>query len=170
MEYHAIDISDSELYKKSQEIDCLQQKHSKNNERLYDIYSDDVTRYYDGFIDQSTQFHIQTVNFESKMRCFNDELFRKSSHYPDFIGYEANRGMMYKLDEFNTYNNYPVCKVREEKQQGNLVSCCPKNVQIFDNLTRRRYAYPQEVKQERNILLVEETKIPELKFHQCRLP
>jgi hypothetical protein len=98
--------------------------------------------------------------FNAKYVC--DEITQYSEPFTDdSLGYECNKGFMYELDEFNTYHNYPVCSLRD-----NNIACCPKNVQIFNNITKRNNEVPMHV---RNDILLFKDNIPHLKYNTCQL-
>jgi hypothetical protein len=165
--YHQPDISDSSLYNRSIEVNCILQdvenkQYMYNNSALNASFVNDSSTMMRGFIETTFEQKLRTDQFENKYRCSVESSFDNTT-YPNALGYECNTNMMYELDEFNTYHNYPVCKIREN----NEVSCCPENIQIFDNLTRRNV----ELSTHKPLqdLIIEQTIIPGLTYNKCHL-
>lgn len=173
MEYYNHDTANSAMYNASFLYNCDLRKQKEWQDEANDAsvrnyaLSDDNT-YRRGFKDPNLEHKLRSDTFDLKYRCVSKEYMRTPSTklYSDCLGYDCNRNgndFMYDLDEFNTYHNYPVCKFRGTTKAS---TCCPENTQIFNNLTRRSMAFPQRPKPNRE-LLMEETKIPSLTYHNC---
>lgn len=102
---------------------------------------------------------------------------RSKTNYPDRIGYDANIDTIYTLDDYNTYHNYPVCVNKEQHHKhknghDTLQKCCaPKNVQIFDNCTKKTNEYAKVAARSSHFIVetVDET-IPSSQYATCHVP
>ena len=158
------DVSNSSLYEQSLHVNCVLQtkeneKYSSINDSLNKSYTEEESTSMRCYIEREQEQRLRVDQFENKYRCHVDSSNDQDA-YDDCVGYECNRGMMYKLDNFNTYHNYPVCKIRDEK-----ISCCPENVQIFDNMTRRNIEIPYT--RPMHDLIVDSPIIPKLEYNKC---
>lgn len=167
-DYYHPNISNSPLYDRSIEVNCLLEKdgslkYVKNNDSLYSSFINESSTMMRDYIDPAYELKIKTDQYDNKYRCYtNSSCNNTTTVYPNNIGYECNTNMMYKLDEFNTYNNYPVCKFKD-----NEMICCPENIQIFDNITRRNVEISTDRPNED--LIIEQPIIPSLEFNKCYL-
>tara|TARA_B110000261_G_C13073321_1_gene353074 strand:- start:264 stop:773 length:510 start_codon:yes stop_codon:yes gene_type:complete len=166
--YYTDDIANSYLYDNSVKVDCLStqiknQMYLSQNMALNTSFLDESSTIMRGFIDTTNEHKLKTDTYDNKYRCY-EKVSDHGCDYPDYIGYECNTGMLYKLDEFNTYHNYPVCKIRDEQQE---ITCCPENIQIFDNITRRNIELPSH--DEDRDLIIQESHIPQLQYNRCQL-
>ena len=138
-DYHCPDIANSSLYETSVRVNCIlqnieQSKHKDLNTKLKGSVTEKSSTIMREFIEPVYEHKLKTDQYDNKYKChYVDPSHDKDRVYSTCLGFECNTDMMYKLDDFNTYHNYPVCKVREDGQ----VTCCPENIQIFDNMTRR---------------------------------
>lgn len=166
--FHHPDISNSSLYEKSTAINCLLEKkedikYTNVNKLLNQSVIEEASTNMRGFIEPVYEQHLKTDQYANKNRCYVNPSTDTTMNYSDCVGFECNTNMMYELDNFNTYHNYPVCKVRENKE----VTCCPENIQIFDNITRRNIEIPDS--KQRYDLFVNEPIIPKLTYNKCYL-
>jgi len=163
MAFYKHDVSNSKLYNESCLLNCdLVEK----KEGYVNMLNDEIRDYTETKTncetrkDTITEHFLFTDQFDLKYRC-DATLPSQSTFNDDCLGYECNKRFMYELDEFNTYHNYPVCTTTDEG-----IACCPKNVQIFNNITRRNNEIPSRVSD--SILLFEDD-IPKLQYNTCRL-
>lgn len=175
MEYYKHDTQNSDLYNASFMYNCELKKEkdyldTKNDVGLRDYSLNEAYSHMRCFKNPELESKLITDTYDLKYRCVDKEYLRKPSTqtYSDCLGYdckyEANE-FMYELDDFNTYHNYPVCKQRDEESEQS--TCCPENIQVFNNLTRRNMSFPQSPKPKQD-LLMDETKIPSITYHECR--
>lgn len=173
MEYYNHDTTNSDLYNASFSYNCDLKKQKELQDNTNDLglrdyaLNEDYT-YMRCFKDPNLEHKLRSDTFDLKYRCVSKDYIRTPSTklYSDCLGYDCkreNNEFMYDLDEFNTYHNYPVCKYRGTTEAS---TCCPENIQIFNNWTRRSMAIPQRPKPN-NELLMEDTKIPSLTYHTC---
>lgn len=169
--YHNFDTDNSDIYMQSMLLNC----DLKSQKEFYDKRNDNVVMAYNlsedkthmrCFKDPVLEQNLRTDIYSLDYKCKNDvyPMADKNKVYSQCLGYECNREkseFMYDLDEFNTYHNYPVCKNRE----GNTFTCCPENIQIYNNWTKRQYAFkkPSIPKP----LIMKEEKIPPLTYNEC---
>jgi hypothetical protein len=118
-------------------------------------------KYMRGCINTDQEHIMQLDQYNLAYRC-HKERDEGTKTYSDCIGYQCNREsneFLYSLDEFNTYRNNPV------NQQGVF---CPKNVQLFNNWTKRNDQYFVENNNTYPNHYHEE-KIPALTYNTCVL-
>lgn len=162
--FYEPDVSDSSLYEQSFHVNCVLQKNENErysflNESMNKSYLEEASTSMRCYIERDQEHKLRVDHLDNKYRC-HVEPPNKQSESVDCVGYECNQGMMYKLDNFNTYNNYPVCKIRDEK-----ISCCPENIQIFDNITRRNIEILDT--RPKHELIVDSPIIPKLVYNKC---
>ena len=167
-DFYKADISNSTLYNRSFEVNNIlrneeAEKYDSWNTHLNAAYVEPESTSMRCFIEPTTELKLKTDQYLNDYRC-HVESSTGSFKADDCIGFECNKGMLYKLDSFNTYHNYPVCKVREDQKE---MTCCPENIQIFDNLTRRNVQVP--VIKPDNDLIMDTPIIPQLKYNKCFL-
>lgn len=175
-ELYAHDVADSDLYKQSLDMGCAlhNAKHAAytHHTRQHASYgvNYDHTRFR-GLLDTDREQQFRTDQFDLRYRCPPSQEEMQSSRLAnadmpnDDLGYACNKGFMYELDSHNTYHNYIVCKNRDTSI---AQTCCPENIQIFNNITRR--TIEQDHRKPDNVLFVEDEKIPTLTYSQCMLP
>lgn len=169
IDFYKPDVSNSSLYERSIDVNCILQneeneKYTLWNTSLNSAYVEPSSTSMRCFINTNDELKMKTDQYLNDYRCHVDSS-SDSFQNDNCIGYECNKGMMYKLDEFNTYHNYPVCKFRTSNSEE--MSCCPENVQIFDNITRRNIEMPN-IKPD-NDLIMDTPIIPQLKYNKCYL-
>lgn len=167
MSFFVADIENSSLYDRSVKVNCLF-KQCLEKENSSEKYNPSYC---------STSFaHASCVDSEQELRLFRSQdnvcAVKPDSYdntvYPDIIGFDANVGMMYPLDEFNTYRNYPVCTYETEDRKNCDRVCAPKNNQIFDNHTRKNHEIPRATPTIVNRLIMEKQDRPSQKDdHKC---
>lgn len=170
VDYYQPDISNSCLYDQSVNVNCILQteenaKYTKWNTYLNESYVEPSSTSMRCFIEPRDEFKLKTDQYLNDYRCHVDSS-TNTFEGDDCLGFECNKGMMYKLDEFNTYHNYPVCRFRDENNKEEM-TCCPENIQIFDNITRRNVEIP--VIKPDNDLIMNTPIIPQLKYNKCFL-
>lgn len=163
--YHHHDIANSLLYTKSVELNCMLENiensmYTNDNNEMSKSFVNESSTMMRGFIDPYKEQTLRTEQYDIKNKCYANSSY-DNTVYPNSIGYECNTNMMYALDNFNTYHNYPVCKIRDN----NKVACCPENIQIFDNITRRNVEIPSD--RPAHDLIVEAPIIPQLQYNKC---
>lgn len=174
--YHKFDTQNSSTYNESLNTHLkLEEKQSNNLADISGVYNDNTFEIEDIMAarsmrcqkDTTLEFNLLTDQFNiPKYKTYCPSTPIASKEYSDCLGYQCNRNhphdFMYQLDEYNTYHNYLVCDEPERK------TCCPKNVQIFDNWTRRHHSTVQDPKPPTTLIL-EENKIPLVTMKQCNL-
>ena len=174
MEYHKFDIQNSSSYDESiRQHNRLNNIANEeflrisriNNNHTFEIQDIMASRSKECVKDTSLEYNLLTDQYnlgKYKSFCPTNE---DHKNYSDCLGYQCNRNhphdFMYQLDEYNTYHNYLVCDYNEK-------ICCPKNTQIFNNLTRRHHSSPQSNKQQTTLIL-EENNIPIVTMKECKL-
>ena len=173
VDFYKPDISNSSLYDRSVDVNCIlhteaHNKYTSWNTQMNDAFVEPASTSMRCFINPRDELKLKTDQYLNDYRCHVDSS-TESFKGDDCIGFECNKGMMYKLDEFNTYHNYPVCKVRDTNNEADSkeMTCCPENIQIFDNVTRRNIEIPQ-VKPD-NDLIMDTPIIPQLRYNKCYL-
>ena len=164
-DYYHPDISNSSLYNKSVDMDCMLQiaesvKYQKLNHKINNFITEEASTMMREYIDPIYEHKLRTDQYNNQYRCYVNPIVDER-FYSDCLGFECNTNMLYKLDDFNTYHNYPVCKVRDN----NEITCCPENVQIFDNMTRRNVEIPDT--RPKYDLIVDKPMIPKLVYNKC---
>lgn len=163
---YEIETENSKLYDKSVEVNCLIGKCLKRESSSH-IHTE-LDQYHctrNRFRDRDFDKEYTLIQGQSDVCAVKPDTWANSCDYPDVIGFAANTGMMYPLDEFNTYRNYPVCRNKYDQCQGrNRRICELMNVQIFDNLTRKNN---EVVRRDRdtNVDLIVETTIKPKGYH-----
>lgn len=183
--WHQPDINNSEIYDQSLALnDHLKKKltdDESNQNRTFGTFGvDPVTTNMRCFKDYDLEFKYQTDQYSLKYKTeCPPEKKMNNIEYSDCLGYSCLRdknsseNFMYDLDEYNTYHNYIVCKYRDnpDKSSDNTyqqMGCCPENTQIFNNLTKRHNAVRlQNNDDSKQELIMEEFKIPMLKYYKC---
>jgi hypothetical protein len=178
--YHQFDTHDSEMYIRALATHHdLKNKHEQHRSKTTAAENDHLFNFKDISLvrlnqhkDATIEHNLWTDQYNTnkyKVNCaykIYDEM-NQGKNYSDCLGYECNRNhphdFMYLLDEYNTYHNYPVCTMDPNIQ---TINCCPKNVQIFNNLTRRHYAHPQPARTPVT-LFIEDDKIPMATMNSC---
>jgi hypothetical protein len=170
--YYENDINDSQTYLNSVRMHC-DLMHTQTNtymdavNKTADYIGDGVATNMRCFKDPELEQNFKLDQYNLNYRC--DPFISRDNQkdYSDCLGYACNReedAFMYALDEFNTYHNYLVCK---NKHDNDMITCCPENIQIFNNWTKRHMAYkPTRPKQD---LFIEEQKIPLITYKRCYL-
>ena len=169
-QFYTHDIADSDLYKQSLDVGCSLHNatHAAYSSRIqqqaaYGLNYDST--HYRGYIDSDREHQFRTDQFDLKYRCPSSNDAQHTYTNDDSLGYACNKGFMYELDEHNTYHNYIVCKNRDD---ATTMTCCPENIQIFNNLTRR--TMEQQPHKPKAVLFVEDEKIPTVTYSKCKLP
>lgn len=164
--YHEIDIHDSDTYTDSVLYNCYLQEGQTLLDDAVQTFPLNNEKHMRGCIDRVKEQHLKTDQYDSKYRCHFERKPDKGD-YSDCLGYSCNREkneFMYKLDEFNTYRNYPV------RHGGSTITSspgfCPENVQLFNNWTKRHDESFETYKTENNLIMNEE-KIPMVSYKTC---
>lgn len=164
MAFYQHEIANSKLYEKSRLLNC-DLVNTRNvsegfmNRQLTNYATVDTSCSKENSPD--TEHFLITDQFNAKYRC-EDATQPTNPFVDNSLGFAANKGFMYGLDDFNTYHNYPVCTKNENGE-----ACCPKNVQIFRNMTRRNNEIPAR-EMEQSVLLFDDN-IPKLTYNTCKL-
>ena len=177
MNYHQFDTQDSDAYCESRNIHDVLNNHATQNSSVdtSEHFFGPRARY--GCVKNTDLEHnLFTDQYNlSKYKSFCDKDKKcAEKQYSDCLGYECNRNhphdFMYPLDEYNTYHNYLVCEQTKSKDEYNTFSqaCCPKNIQIFNNLTRRHLGVPQNNKPSQT-LIMDDQAIPIVTMKRCYL-
>lgn len=164
MAFYQHEVADSKLYEQSHLLNC-DLANTRNvsdgflNRQLADYVTVDTSCAKEKNPD--TEHLLITDQFNLKYRC-EDATQPTNPFVDNSLGFATNKGFMYGLDDFNTYHNYPVCTKNEHGE-----ACCPKNVQIFRNMTRRNNELPVRAT-EQSVLLFDDN-IPKLTYNTCKL-
>jgi hypothetical protein len=165
MAYYRPDTKDSSLYEKS----CLLNHDLVNSKRVnesYMNYKNSVhafaTNHCQQIRDTDKEDLIFKDQYDLKYRCKDASLPKVPDFVDNSLGYECNKGFMYTLDNYNTYHNYLVC---ENTEKGKV--CCPKNVQLFRNHTRRNTEIPMH--ESSKLYFNDVDKLPNLTYNVCHL-
>ncbi len=178
--YYQPDISDSDIYNQSMRYQCNLKEQKTLLEDSTDMRLEGYSLSGDKthmrcFKDPVLEQKLRTDTYDITNKCGGPTVpyVRNSSTktYSECLGYDCNREdneFMYKLDEFNTYHNYPVCKLRGDSKQ---LTCCPENTQLYNNVTRRSMAFEQSPKAPKDIPALDRYffDIPDLKYNKCYL-
>lgn len=178
--YYQADISASDVYNQSMSYQCNLKEQKSLLEEKNDINILNYSLSFDKtnmrcFKNSDLEQKLRTDTFDTAYKCSGPNIpyVRNPSTktYSECLGYECNNEaneFLYKLDEFNTYHNYPVCKARNDDEQ---ITCCPENTQLFNNLTRRNMAFEQPPSQPKDIPALNRYffDIPDLKYNKCYL-
>lgn len=165
------DTNNSSFYDESVKLNCKIIDNLQNDSYFYnkeqnDYSVNDSKTFMRCFIDPVLEQKLRTDHLSLQYRCAVNKPAVKD--YSDCLGYACNKDQhnqfAYRLDEFNTYHNYPVCKYRNEDSEA---TCCPENIQIFNNWTKRHNI--SQVTKDRQELIMEDQKIPLIKMQPCKL-
>ena len=165
------DTTNSGFYDDSVKLNCKIMDDLQNNAYFFNKeqsnYSvDDSKTFMRCFTDPVLEQKLRTDHLSLKYRCGIKKPPVKD--YSDCLGYSCNKDQhnmfAYNLDEFNTYHNYPVCKYRNNEEEP---TCCPENIQIFNNWTKRHNI--SQVTKERQELLMQDQEIPLIKMQPCKI-
>lgn len=165
MAFYQHDVANSKLYEQARLLNC----DLVNTRNVADgFFNKQVTNY--ATVDTTcrdtkspdTEHFLITDQFNLKYRC-EDATLPTNPFVDDSLGFATNKGFMYALDDFNTYHNYPVCTTKESGE----MACCPKNVQIFRNMTRRNHEVPPR-ETEQSVLMFDDN-LPKLTYNTCKL-
>jgi uncharacterized protein with PIN domain len=163
------DTQNSSYYEQSVKLNCkiidnLQTNSHFDNKEKSMYFVDDSTTHMRCFIDPVLEQKLKTDHLSLDYRC--GIVKPPAKQYSDCLGYACNKDthnqFAYNLDEFNTYHNYPVCKYRNNETE---VTCCPENIQIFNNWTKR-HAISEHPKVNSHLLMED---IPIVKHEGCRI-
>jgi predicted esterase YcpF (UPF0227 family) len=165
------DIKNSSIYEASLKLNCnikdnLQAFYNRNNTDIKDYSLNEQKTHMRCFKDTVLEDRLITDQFLLQYRCGIDNK-KNNKEYSNNVGYACNREpneLLYNLDEYNTYHNYPVCKLSDDNKK---MSCCPENIQIFNNWTRRHIITP--VVHKKQDLIMEDQHIPRLTYSKCHL-
>lgn len=167
--FYEIDTEDSSLYEDSLKLHCnmkdaLQNSYYNKNKNISEYSTSYDKTYMRCFKDVNLEDMYRKDTFQLKYRCgYTEDSSLNNTKYSDCLGYSCNKEQnefLYNLDEFNTYHNYLVC-------DDNSMTCCPENIQIFNNWTRRHMPV-KPVKPPQDIIM-DEQEIPKLTYNKCVL-
>lgn len=174
--FHHPDTINSTTYTDSlllnnQYIQDLEDQYNETNRSASSLFVDK---------DQFNYKCVDNIVLEDKIRknallLFNNKCFvppcKPNKTYSNALGYACNKepnNFLYKLDEHNTYHNYPVCKKNDDNNDKSI-TCCPENIQLFNNWTRRRLPVNTSTNKPKKELIMLVDRIPSLKYNECQL-
>jgi hypothetical protein len=182
--WHQPDINNSDIYNQSFALNDYLKNELTHDEKIQNrtfgtFGVDPVTTNMRCFKDYDLEFKYQTDQYSLKYKTECPEKRNVNIEYSDCLGYSclrdtnSSKNFMYDLDEYNTYHNYLVCKNRDKPDKSSFsnntsqqMGCCPENIQVFNNWTKRHNAVRQ-INDGTQELIMEEFKIPILKYYKC---